>query len=131
MKYLIKRMTFGTLVIAILLTSFGAGRPVTGLALVAMAQETDDPVKIEVYTRFVNNRKTNEGAAYQAAKEYLRSIPRTTISTLSICRNGSSSTSEMSANAICRNSSTTQRILPAHTAWASRFWQMNPIISRL
>ena len=36
-----------------------------------MAQETDDPVKIEVYTRFVNNRKTNESAAYQAAKEYL------------------------------------------------------------
>jgi hypothetical protein len=41
-----------------------------------MAQETDDPVKIEVYTRFVNNRKTNESAAYQAAKEYLQKYPR-------------------------------------------------------
>jgi len=72
MTYLIRRVGFGTFAIAMLLSSFGASGSGTGWALVAMAQETDDPVKIEVYTRFVNNRKTNEGAAYQAAKEYLQ-----------------------------------------------------------
>ncbi len=74
MKYLIQRVAFGTLVIAILLTSFGAGPSTIGL--VAMAQVTDDPVKIEVYTRFVNNRKTNEPAAYLAAKDYLQKYPK-------------------------------------------------------
>ena len=76
MKYLIQRVSFGTLLMAILLTSFGERRSITGGTLVAMAQETDDPVKIEVYTRFVNNRKTNESAAYQAAKEYLQKYPK-------------------------------------------------------
>lgn len=71
MGYLIQRVAFGALAIAILLTSFGA-RSITGMTMVAMAQETDDPVKIEVYTRFINNRKTNEPAAYQAAKEYMQ-----------------------------------------------------------
>ena len=75
MKCLIQRVTFGSFVIAILLTSFGR-QSITGLTLVAMAQETDDPVKIEVYTRFVNNRKTNEAAAYQAAKDYLQKYPK-------------------------------------------------------
>jgi hypothetical protein len=76
MKYLIQRVTFGALVIAILLTSVGGRRSITGSTLVAMAQETDDPVKIEVYTKFVNNRKTNEAVAYQAAKEYLQRYPK-------------------------------------------------------
>jgi hypothetical protein len=64
MKYLNQRGMVRAVLIAILLTS------VSGI--VVRAQETDDPVKIEVYTRFVNNRKANEGAAYQAAKEYLQ-----------------------------------------------------------
>jgi len=72
MTYLIQRVVFSVFVIAILLTSFGTPRSITGSTVVAMAQETDDPVKIEVYTRFVNNRKTNEAAAYQAASEYLK-----------------------------------------------------------
>ncbi|CAN5797815.1 hypothetical protein BH20ACI3_BH20ACI3_06470 [soil metagenome] len=76
MKYLIQRVAFGAFVIAILLTTFGARRSINVWTLVAMAQETDDPVKIEVYTRFVNNRKTNEAAAYQAAKEYLQRYPK-------------------------------------------------------
>ncbi len=75
MKHLIQRVAFGAFVIAILLTLFGERRAITG-TLVAMAQETDDPVKIEVYTRFFNNRKTNEAAAYKAAKEYLQKYPR-------------------------------------------------------
>ncbi|MCM3903541.1 MAG: hypothetical protein ND866_17695 [Pyrinomonadaceae bacterium] len=76
MKYLIQRVVFGAFAIAMILASFGASGSITGWTLVAMAQETDDPVKIEVYTRFVNNRKTNEGAAYQAAKEYLQKYPK-------------------------------------------------------
>ncbi|MFN2510801.1 MAG: hypothetical protein ABR568_05080 [Pyrinomonadaceae bacterium] len=76
MKYLTQRVVFGAFLIATLFTSFGAGRSITGGTLVAMAQETDDPIKIEVYTRFVNNRKTNEGAAHQAALEYLQKYPK-------------------------------------------------------
>ena len=36
-----------------------------------VAQETDDPVKIEIYKRFVDNRIQNPTAAYQAARDYL------------------------------------------------------------
>lgn len=35
------------------------------------AQETDDPAKIQIYKRFVDNRIPNPGAAYQAARDYL------------------------------------------------------------
>lgn len=35
------------------------------------AQETDDPVKIEIYKRFYDNAKTNPTAAYPAARDYL------------------------------------------------------------
>ncbi len=76
MKHLIQRVVFGALVIAFLLISFDARPAMTGWIVVAKAQETDDPVKIEVYTRFVNNRKTNETAAYQAATEYLKRYPK-------------------------------------------------------
>jgi tetratricopeptide (TPR) repeat protein len=37
-----------------------------------VAQETDDPVKIEIYKRFVDNRVPNPAAAYQAARDYLQ-----------------------------------------------------------
>ena len=41
---------------------------------VAMAQgkETDDPAKIAIYKRFVDNRIPNPAAAYQAARDYLQ-----------------------------------------------------------
>ena len=39
-----------------------------GSVSVVFGQETDDPVKIEIYTRFYNNRENNKGAAYQAAR---------------------------------------------------------------
>lgn len=39
---------------------------------VAVAQETDDPAKIEIYKRFVDNRLPNPRAAYQAARDYLQ-----------------------------------------------------------
>ena len=40
------------------------------------AQETDDPVKIEIYKRFVDNRVPNPSAAYQAARDYLQKYPK-------------------------------------------------------
>src|SRR5689334_16649332 len=39
---------------------------------VVLAQETDDPVKIEIYKRFVDNRQGNPAVAYQAARDYLQ-----------------------------------------------------------
>ena len=41
-----------------------------------VAQETDDPVKIEIYKRFVDNRIQNPNAAYQAARDYLQKYPK-------------------------------------------------------
>lgn len=37
-----------------------------------VAQETDDPAKIAIYKRFVDNRIPNPAAAYQAARDYLQ-----------------------------------------------------------
>ncbi len=39
-----------------------------------LAQETDDPVKIEIYKRFVDNRQNRPAVAYQAARDYLTEI---------------------------------------------------------
>jgi tetratricopeptide (TPR) repeat protein len=39
---------------------------------VVLAQETDDPVKIAIYKRFVDNRIPNPALAYQAARDYLQ-----------------------------------------------------------
>lgn len=41
------------------------------LGTVVNAQETDDPVKIEIYKRFYDNHANNPTVAYQAAKDYL------------------------------------------------------------
>jgi hypothetical protein len=41
------------------------------LGSVVNAQETDDPVKIEIYKRFYDNHSNNPAVAYQAAKDYL------------------------------------------------------------
>ena len=43
-----------------------------GARHVVLAQETDDPVKIEIYKRFVDNRQGNPAVAYQAARDYLQ-----------------------------------------------------------
>ena len=37
----------------------------------AFGQETDDPVKIEIYKKFYDNRDNNKPVAYQAARDYL------------------------------------------------------------
>ena len=38
---------------------------------VVTAQETDDPVKIQIYKKFYDNRENNKPVAYQAARDYL------------------------------------------------------------
>jgi hypothetical protein len=55
------------LVVGFLLAAFLG----TGMVAHAQVPETEDQAKIEIYTRFVNNRTSNESLAYQAAKEYL------------------------------------------------------------
>src|ERR1044072_4269813 len=62
MKSLGKRLVLGA-VMAVALVALGSS--------VLFAQETDDPVKIEIYKRFVDNRLQNPVAAYQAARDYL------------------------------------------------------------
>ena len=49
--------------LAVSLVTFGS---------VVIAQEADDPAKIAIYKRFVDNRIPNPTAAYQAAREYLQ-----------------------------------------------------------
>ena len=64
-----KRLALAVLM-ALALVTLGAGR------VAVLAQETDDPVKIEIYKRFVDNRIQNPTAAYQAARDYLQKYPK-------------------------------------------------------
>jgi hypothetical protein len=69
MKLLLRRLGL----MLLLAVSFGS----MGLRqAVVFGQETDDPVKIETYKRFVDNRVTNPGVAYQAARDYLQKYPK-------------------------------------------------------
>jgi len=69
MKLLSRRLGL----ILLLAVSFG----LMGLhQAVVFGQETDDPVKIEIYKRFVDNRLRNPPAAYQAARDYLQKYPK-------------------------------------------------------
>jgi tetratricopeptide (TPR) repeat protein len=65
MKWLGRRFALAAFA-ALLLVTLGSRQSVV------FAQETDDPVKIQIYKRFVDNRIPNPGAAYQAAKDYLQ-----------------------------------------------------------
>ena len=42
------------------------------LGLYALGQETNDPVKVEIWKRFVENRATHQDRSYQAARDYLQ-----------------------------------------------------------
>lgn len=59
---LLRRLGLATL-LAVTVVALGSS--------IVFAQETDDPVKIEIYKRFVDNRLQNPVAAYQAARDYL------------------------------------------------------------
>jgi tetratricopeptide (TPR) repeat protein len=64
MKRLVKKLVLSGLLITSALAAGSSYR-------VAVAQETDDPVKIEIYKRFYDNRDNNKGVAYKAAQDYL------------------------------------------------------------
>ena len=63
---LLRRLALRLMLAALLALSLAA----LGSSIV-FAQETDDPVKIEIYKRFVDNRLPNPAAAYQAARDYV------------------------------------------------------------
>jgi len=63
MKLLRQRLGLAVL-LALSVLALGARQTV-------LAQETDDPVKIEIYKRFVDNRSDRPAVAYQAARDYL------------------------------------------------------------
>ena len=65
MKALFSRFALAALV-ALAVGSIGASQ------FAVVAQETDDPVKIQTYKRFVDNRTSNPDAAFQAARDYLQ-----------------------------------------------------------
>jgi hypothetical protein len=65
MKAFISRLALVGL-LAVAAGSFGARQ------FAVVAQETDDPVKIQIYKKFVDNRVPNPAVAYQAAREYLQ-----------------------------------------------------------
>jgi hypothetical protein len=64
MRFVGKRLVLAAL-LALSVVTFGSRQAV-------VAQETDDPVKIEIYKRFVDNRIPNPRAAYQAARDYVQ-----------------------------------------------------------
>lgn len=63
MRFVGRRLALAALM-ALSVVTFGSRQSV-------VAQETDDPVKIEIYKRFYDNAKTNPAAAYPAARDYL------------------------------------------------------------
>lgn len=64
MKLFVSRLALAAF-IALALGSIGARQ------FAVSAQETDDPVKIQIYQRFRDNYQQNPTAAYQAARDYL------------------------------------------------------------
>ncbi|HET9478291.1 MAG TPA: hypothetical protein VFO72_03035 [Pyrinomonadaceae bacterium] len=65
MKVFVSRLALAALI------AFAAGS-IGMRQFVASGQETDDPVKIATYKRFVDNRLQNPSVAYQAARDYLQ-----------------------------------------------------------
>jgi len=65
MKLFGRRLALAAL-LALVVVTFGSRQSLV------FAQETDDPVKIEIYKRFVDNRLPNPTVAYQAARDYLQ-----------------------------------------------------------
>ncbi|HEX6717511.1 MAG TPA: hypothetical protein VF088_10385 [Pyrinomonadaceae bacterium] len=65
MKLLGRRWVFAAF-LALSVLAIGARQSVV------FGQETDDPVKIEIYKRFVDNRISKPSVAYQAARDYLQ-----------------------------------------------------------
>lgn len=60
---------------SLLLLTVGGSNLISGTNTV-LAQEVDDQVKIDIYTRFYQNRIPNPTVAYQAARDYLQRYPK-------------------------------------------------------
>ena len=67
MKVFGKRLTLAALM-ALAVVTFGSRQSTVSAQV---APETDDPVKIEIYSRFYNNVNKNKAVAYKAAQDYL------------------------------------------------------------
>src|SRR5215204_1489022 len=63
MKLMVKKVAFSSLLLVLVIAS-GTAK--------AQAQETDDPVKIDIYKKFYDNRASNQSVAYVAAQDYLK-----------------------------------------------------------
>lgn len=68
MKVFGSRLVLGVLV-ALAVATFGSRQ---SAVFAQVGQETDDPVKIQMYNRFVDNRVPNPAVAYQAARDYMQ-----------------------------------------------------------
>src|SRR5262249_43557841 len=65
------RKFVGRLVLAVLV-ALVAGSIGSRQFTIRAQEMTGDPVKVQMYERFVDNRVPNPGVAYQAAKDYLQ-----------------------------------------------------------
>lgn len=64
MKFISRRLATSAFLVLLVI----AAGSVSGV----LGQETDDPVKIQIYTKFYDNRNTNQQVAYVAAQDYLK-----------------------------------------------------------
>ena len=65
-------MVAGAIILTFSATSFSARAQTSSTKTQTTVQETDDEVKVNIYTKFANNYKTNRGVAYEAGKDYLQ-----------------------------------------------------------
>ena len=75
MRTLIKYMTIGLLLATVWGTSWAA-RVAAQTKSNANVQETDDKVKVDMYTRFVDTYKTDRAAAHHVGRDYLQKYAR-------------------------------------------------------
>ncbi len=66
------QLVAGAIILTLSVTSFSARAQTPATKTQTTVQETDDEVKVNIYTKFANNYKTNRDVAYQAGKDYLQ-----------------------------------------------------------
>lgn len=76
MKLLTKKLALVLFVLSLTLLTGGPTNLISGAANTVAAQEWDDQQKIDIYTRFVNNRIPNPSVAYQAARDFVTRYPK-------------------------------------------------------
>ncbi len=72
MRWFMTKLAMVVFVLALMLLTGGSQNFISGTANSVAAQLTDDQQKIDIYTRFVNNRIPNPTVAYQAARDYMQ-----------------------------------------------------------